>query len=171
MGLNYGETYPGHETAVKNLPLFTFGATCEPGGTVMRFAPRWKADEIDSILDEAFALTDEVFITEYGSDATIQRWGESTFKLDGEAQANYLQQLTERIERYCQENHRSIKGLFCWSDLRPQMEWDNGFECKLGTIDPILDGKRRMIGWKTHPAADYLKTVFQGAQKAKQNVS
>ncbi len=118
MGLNGGKTYPGLPSAIHNLPLFSFGSTCEENGTVMRFGPRWKAEGMKEILDEAFELTDQVYITEFGSDAMVQKWGETEFKQDDQAQADYLGQLFAQIKKY----PRQIQGLFCWSDLRRQME-------------------------------------------------
>lgn len=165
MGLNDGETYPGPSSAVTNSRFFTFGATCEPGGTVMRFGPRWKAKEIDAILDKAFALTKDVKITEYGSDARMQQWGDAEITLKDQAQADYLQQLTERIRDYTQRTGRELKGLFCWSDLRRQMEWENGFECKLGMIHPIVDENRRFIGSEGTPASQYLAEAFAPPQQ------
>lgn len=160
MGLNHGETYPGLSSVVKNLPFFTFGSTAEPGGVVMRFGPRWKAERMDEILDEAFDLTDQVYITEYGSDANIQKWGDSGFAFNDAAQAAYLKLLTERIQNYSARTFREIKGIFCWSDLRHQMEWENGFECRLAVLDPILDEKRRMTGWHSTSASRYLAGVY-----------
>lgn len=161
MGLNHGQTYPGFSEAVKNLPFFSFGATCEPGGTVMRFGPRWKADAIDEILDEAFALTDQIYITEYGSDAQVHKWGKPRLELDNAAQADYLRQLTERIRDYSEKTLREIKGIFCWSDLRRQMEWEGGFDCKLAIIEPVVDNNRRMTHWKATPASRYLSEVYE----------
>lgn len=164
MGLNHGQTYPGLASAIKNLPLFSFGSTCEPGGTVMRFGPRWRAEGMDEILDDAFALTDQIYITEYGSDARVQKWGQPGFEFDDAAQANYLQQLTERIRNYSAQTFREIKGIFCWSDLRTQLEWENGFDCKLAIVDPVVDENRRMTGWNPTPSSQYLKEVYgQGA--------
>jgi beta-glucosidase/6-phospho-beta-glucosidase/beta-galactosidase len=157
MGLNHNQTYPG---LVQNLPLFTFGSTAEPGGTVMRFGPRWRAEAIDKILDEAFTLTDQIYITEYGSDANVHKWGRPRFELDDEAQANYLRQLTEKIRNYSARTRREIKGLFCWSDLRRQMEWENGHECRLGILDPVVDKNRKMTGWHPTPASQYLADVY-----------
>lgn len=160
MGLNHGETYPGLASAINNLPFFSFGASCEPGGTVMRFGPRWKAEKINEILDDAFALTDQVYISEYGSDAQVHKWGRPGFERDDEAQANFLRQLTEQIRNYSLRTFREIKGIFCWSDLRRQMEWENGHECKLGIIDPLVDENRRMTGWTGTPASQYLRGVY-----------
>ncbi len=162
MGLNHGETYPGLPASIKNLPLFSFGSSCEPGGTVMRFGPRWKAEGMDEILDDAFDLTDQVYITEYGSDAKVQKWGDPTFTLDDQAQKQYLQLLTERIRDYSLRTFREIKGIFCWSDLRQQMEWENGFDCKLGVIEqkrhPVI---RCLNGWNQTAAAQYIASVFK----------
>jgi beta-glucosidase/6-phospho-beta-glucosidase/beta-galactosidase len=160
MGLNDGQIYPGLPSAIKNFPFFSFGSTCEPGGTVMRFGPRWRAGAMDEILDEAFAVTDEIYITEYGSDARVQKWGKPGFELDDEAQANYLQQLTEKIRDYSERNRREIKGIFCWSDLRRQMEWENGHECRLPIIDPVVDKNRKMTGWNQTPASQFLAGIY-----------
>lgn len=161
MGLNHGQTYPGLPEAIKNLPLFSFGSTCEPGGTVMRFGPRWKAEGMDEILDDAFALTDQVYITEYGSDARVHKWGKPGFEFDDKAQANYLKQLTERIRDYSARTFREIKGIFCWSDLRRQMEWENGHDCRLAIIEPVVNENRWMTGWNPTPASQYLKNVYR----------
>ncbi len=161
LGLNHGRTYPGHKTAIQNLPLFSFGASCEPGGTVMRFGPRWRAEEIENILDEAFELTDQVYITEYGSDAMIHKWGKPDFEHDPASQAYYLKELTEKIEDYSKKRFREIKGIFCWSDLTRQLEWENGHECRLGIIDPIIDANRSLTGWNPTPASEYLKNVYK----------
>ncbi len=166
MGLNHGETYPGLPSSIKNLPFFSFGSTCEPGGTVMRFGPRWKAEGMNEILDDAFALTDQVYITEYGSDAMVHKWGEPDFTADSQAQASYLQQLTETIRDYSQRTLRQIKGIFAWSDLRRQMEWENGHECMLGMIDPAIDDQRRMRCWAVTPAARYLARAYQSSAEA-----
>jgi beta-glucosidase/6-phospho-beta-glucosidase/beta-galactosidase len=160
MGLNHGEVYPGLSSAIKNLPFFSVGATCEPEGTVMRFGPRWKAERMDEILDDAFVLTNQVYITEYGSDACVQKWSQPGFNFDDAAQAMYLRQLTERIRDYSARTFREIKGIFCWSDLRRQMEWDNGLDCRLGIVEPVVDELRHMIGWNSTPASRYLAEVY-----------
>lgn len=160
MGRNHGQTYPGLPHAIKNLPFFSFGSSCEPGGVVMRFGPRWKAERMDEILDEAFALTDEVYITEYGSDASVQKWGSPGFAFDDPAQAHYLKQLTERIRAYSARTLRKIQGIFCWSDLRRQLEWENGLECRLGLLTPGVDENRRLTGWTPTEASEYLKEAF-----------
>ena len=154
MGLNHGEIFPGLASSINNLPFFSFGATCKPGEAVMRFGPRWNAQRMDDILDEAFALSDQVFITEYGSDANIWKYGESGFKVDLQAQADYLRLLTERIRG------RPIKGIFNWSDLTRQMEWENGDECQLATIDPVLGSDRRMVAWTGTFASEYIRDVY-----------
>ena len=165
MGLNHGETYPGLPASVKNLLFFTFGSTAEPGGTVMRFGPRWRAEGMDECLDEAFALTDQVFITEYGSDAAVHHWGKPGFEFDDAAQALYLELLTEQIRCYSAKTLREVKGIFCWSDLRRQMEWENGHACRLAIIEPIVDENRQMIDWKPTPASDYLAKAYGGEEK------
>jgi beta-glucosidase/6-phospho-beta-glucosidase/beta-galactosidase len=162
MGLNHGETYPGLPEAIRNFRFFSFGSTCEPGGTVMRFGPRWRAEAMDEFLDDAFELTDEVFVTEYGSDARVHKWGRDGFELDDEAQALYLKQLTERIRDYCTRTFREIKGMFCWSDLRRQLEWENGHECRLGLLNAVIDDEsRRLIGVLETPASQYLKEAYR----------
>jgi beta-glucosidase/6-phospho-beta-glucosidase/beta-galactosidase len=160
MGLNNGESYPG---TVVNLGPFTFGSTCEPGGAVMKFGPRWNASGMDECLDEAFALTDQVFITEYGSDASVQKWDEPGFAFNDEAQANYLKQLTERIQSYCAKNFKTIEGIFCWSDLRRQLEWENGHKCRLAVIEPVVDDNRLMTGWMATSASKYLAGLYKTA--------
>ena len=162
MGFNHGETYPGLPEGIKNLPLFSFGATCEKGGTIMRFGPRWKAEGMNEILDDAFALTDQIYITEYGSDAKVMKWGKPSFEIDLEAQADYLRQLTEAIQNYSAKTGREIKGIFCWSDFSRQMEWENGHDCRLGTIEPVVDQNRRITGWKQTPASQFLAEVYGG---------
>ncbi len=164
MGRNYGKVYPGLPSAIKNFPFLSFGSSCELGGTVMRFGPRWKSSAIDTILDEAFALTDQVYITEYGSDANVQKWGSPGFVQDDAAQAEYLRRLTERIRDYGERTLREIRGVFCWSDLRRQMEWENGFECMLALIEPVVDRNRRMIGWSGTSASRYLADVYGGKE-------
>jgi len=165
MGLNRGQKFPCGPGSFQN-SLFTFGSSCEPGGSVMRFGPRHRAEGIDEILDEAFALTDQIYITEYGSDARIYQWGRPGFEFNDAAQADYLRQLTERIQNYSARHHREIKGLFCWSDLKQQMEWENGLECRLGTIDPTLDKNRRLTGWNGTPASRYLAEVFREKEES-----
>lgn len=160
MGLNHGQTYPGIPGAIKNLPLFSFGSSCEPGGTVMRFGPRHKAEAIEEILDDAFALTDQVFITEYGSDAQVQQWGRPGFERNERIQADYLRALTTKIRDYSERKFKEIKGIFAWSDLTRQMEWENGFECKLGMIHPIVDAQRRMVGWRPTTASEFLAREY-----------
>jgi beta-glucosidase/6-phospho-beta-glucosidase/beta-galactosidase len=160
MGLNHGQTYPGLPSAIKNLPLFSFGSSCERGGTVMRFGPRWHAEGMIEALDEAFALTPNVFITEFGSDAMIQKWDQPNFSQDNIAQAQYLQALIEQIHQYSLTTLREIKGLFCWSDLRRQLEWENGLECQLAIIDPIVDSSRHLTSYTQTPAAQYLSQTY-----------
>jgi beta-glucosidase/6-phospho-beta-glucosidase/beta-galactosidase len=164
MGLNHGQKHPCAPGSFQN-SMFTFGSSCEPGGTVMRLGPRWKAEAIDEILDEAFALTDQVFITEYGSDARVYQWGKSGFEFNDVAQADYLKKLTERIQNYSARYRREIKGIFCWSDLSRQIEWENGLECRFGTIDRVVDRNRRMIGWNPTPASQYLARVYRQEQQ------
>jgi len=157
MGLNHGKTYPG---MIKNLPFFSFGGTCEENGTIMRFGPRWRADAIDEILDEAFKISNDIYISEYGADTRINRWGKDHFELDDQAQAEYLKKLTQRIYKYCFKNLKTIKGIFIWSDLRRQMEWNEGNECKLGLINPIVDKNRKMISWQKTPASDFISSYY-----------
>ncbi|MBI3236125.1 MAG: family 1 glycosylhydrolase [Chlamydiales bacterium] len=161
MGFNGGKTYPGDVNAIQNFRFLSFGASCEPGGTVTRLGPRWKAEGIDEALDEAFALTDQVWITEFGSDARIQRWGDPDFAFDDAAQAQYLEQLTQRIHNYSIENSKQIQGVFCWSDLRRQMEWDNGHECRMALIDTIVDENRRLVDWGETPASRHLAEFYR----------
>jgi beta-glucosidase/6-phospho-beta-glucosidase/beta-galactosidase len=156
MGLNHGKTYPGLSLGNKNPLCFIFGSTCEPGGTLMRFGPRWRAEGMDEALDEAFKLTDQVYITEYGSDAMTQSFDAPNFQRNDEAQAHYLQQLTERIRNYS----RRIKGLYCWSDVR-QMEWNEGQECKLSMITPVVNSDQRMVDWEQTHAARYLQEAYR----------
>jgi beta-glucosidase/6-phospho-beta-glucosidase/beta-galactosidase len=160
MGLNQEPKPPcGHGSAQTSTS--TFGSSCEPGGSIMRFGPRWKAEAMDEILDEAFAITDNVSITEYGSDANVWQSGKPGFAFNDQAQASYLQKLTERVQQYCTKHCKKIGALFCWSDLRRQLEWENGHECKLATIDAIVDKTRRLTGWKETPASKYLASVFK----------
>lgn len=161
MGLNHGQTYPGFPGKIHNHFLCSFGASCEPGGTVMRFGPRWKAEEIDEILDDAFALTNEVYVTEYGSDAHVFTFGDAESRFDDAAQANYLRQLTERIRDYSARTFRTIKGIFCWSDLRRQMEWENHLDCRLGIVETKVDENRRMTDWEQTPASQYLAEAYR----------
>lgn len=160
MGLNHGLTYPGHSSSITNLPFFSFGSTCEPGGTVMRFGPRWRPNAMKEILDEAFTLTNAIYITEFGSDANVHRWGRAGFEFNETAQAIYLQHLTERIRDYSTRTLRTIKGIFCWSDLTRQLEWDLGSEARLGVNHPVLDTNRRMTGWRQTPASRYLAQAY-----------
>lgn len=153
MGLNQGQTYPGH---IKNLPFFSFGATCEPNGTVMRFGPRWKAEGMIEALDEAFALTPNVFITEFGSDAVVQKWGQPSYSIDNIAQAQYLQALIQQIRDY----PKDIQGIFCWSDLRRQLEWENGHECQIALVEPIINESRKLVTFTQTPAAQYLSESY-----------
>lgn len=170
-GLNHGEVYPGLASAIKNLPLFSFGSTCEPEGTVMRFGPRWNAKAIREFLDDAFALTKNVYITEFGSDARVHKWGSPGFEKDDVAQAKYLKQLIEEIQGYTETSGREIKGIFAWSDLRRQLEWENGFECVLGQLEAIVDEKRRLVGWTKTPASEVLKEAYQKSDLGQQEVS
>ncbi len=164
MGFNSGQKPPCSPDSVQN-GLMTFGASCERGSAVMRFGPRWRAEAMDEILDEAFALTDQIYITEYGSDANVYQWGGRGFEFNEIAQAHYLRQLTERIQAYSARHRREIKGIFCWSDLVRQLEWENGFECNLGMIDPIVDKNRRMVGWNPIPASIYLAKVYKPKER------
>ena len=167
MGLNHGEIFPGLPETIKNFFLFSFGSTCEPGGTVMRFGPRWKAEAMDEILDDAYALTDEVYITEFGSDASIQKWHQKEFNEDDKAQADYLKQLVERIHDYSTRTLRTIKGIFCWSDLRRQMEWENGLEVKLGIIKAKVNEHRQIIEWEPTFASKYLANIYKNENQVK----
>ena len=99
----------------------------------------------DEFLDEAFALTDEVYVTEYGVDAKVCRGENEGFALDEEDQADYLNELTQRIREYSIRMGREIKGIFCWSDLRRQLEWENGLESQLGILDPIVNVDRQVM--------------------------
>jgi hypothetical protein len=165
-GPSRGRTYPGLPHTVKKIGPFTFGGTCEPGGILMRFGPRWNAAAVDAILDEAFALTDHISITEYGSDARVFKWGKAGFELDDAAQAHYLQLLTERIQHYQERTGRRIHGVYCWSDLRSQLEWNEGHDCCLGQIHPQHNTARQFTGWTPTPAATYLRDAYAPAAAA-----
>ena len=160
MGLNHGKTYPGIASAIKNFRFFSFGASCEPEGTVMRLGARWNAKGIDEALKEAFDLTDQVWVTEFGSDACVQRWGRPGFEVDEEAQAEYLRQLTDRIHNYSIENSKEIKGIFCWTDLS-RFEWNEGHECRMALINPIVDENRKMTGWTETPGSRHLAEFYR----------
>lgn len=134
MGPNYGKIYPGLDSAVKNFPFFSFGSTCEENGVVMRFGPRCCPDKVFEYLDEAFLLTDQVYVTEFGSDRMVQKWKDTKFHLDEEQQARYLSQLIDEMRRYSMLQKRTLQGIFCWSDLERQLEWENGHECRLGIV-------------------------------------
>jgi beta-glucosidase/6-phospho-beta-glucosidase/beta-galactosidase len=165
MGLNHGHTYPGLPSAVHNFPFFTFGSTCEPGGTVMRFGPRWNSKAMKEFLDDAFALTKKVFITETGSDANVWEDGDSDFNQNDAAQAEYLKELIGEIHHYVATTGREIQGIYVWSDLRRQMEWENGKAVLLGVIETIIDEFRRMIGYEDTEASAYLAEVYRAAEQ------
>lgn len=162
MGFNTGQKLTVAKGSYQN-SIFTFGSCCEQNSAIMRFGPRWKASAIDEILDEAFEISDEVFITEYGSDACIQKNGSSRYVFDDEAQKQYLQKLTERIETYCKQNKKQLQGIFCWSDLRQQMEWENGLFCRLALVNASVDENRKFISWEKTEASQYLASIY--AQK------
>lgn len=128
----------------------------------MRFGPRWNAEAMNEILDEAYALTDQVFITEFGSDAKIWKWGAPGFRSNDQAQKEYLEKLLREIRKYGEQTGRELKGIFCWSDLRYQMEWENGFDCELGLIKQRVNGKTRQIeGWNQTAGAQYIASVYK----------
>ena len=160
MGTNSGPNFTAAEGSYQN-SMFTFGSCCEKTSAIMRFGPRWNAAAIDEILDEAFKISQEIFITEYGSDACIQKGNAKKFVFDDDAQADYLEKLTERIKNYCYQNDKNIQGLFCWSDLRRQMEWENGLSCRLGLVDAFVDKDRKLVNWKKSKASTYLTSVFE----------
>ena len=139
----------------------------------MRFGPRWKAEAIDEILDEAYDLTDEVSITEYGSDARVSQWDGEGFELNERAQANNLQQLTERIKNYVLTRGRTLKGIFAWSDLTQQMEWENGQECQLALIHPVRNELRQLVDWISTLGSSYLAQGYGGkaAPAANQDIA
>ncbi len=159
MGLSSGERVPCIPGGFQN-SIFIFGASCERDGRLMRLGPRCSSRGVDEFLDEAFALTDEVYVTEYGADAMVCRWGDDVFVLDDAHQADYLKELTQRIERYCVRTGREIKGIFCWRDLRRQLEWENGLECQLGVIDPIVDENRQLTHWRGTLASTFLAEAY-----------
>ncbi len=172
MGMNHGQQYPCAPGSFQN-SMFTFGTVCEEGGTLMRFGPRWKAEAIDEILDEAYDLTDEVSITEYGSDARVSQWDGEGFELNERAQANNLQQLTERIKNYVLTRGRTLKGIFAWSDLTQQMEWENGQECQLALIHPVRNELRQLVDWISTLGSSYLAQGYGGkaAPAANQDIA
>lgn len=159
MGLTYGERVPCIPGSFQN-SMFVFGASCEMGNRLMRLGPRCSSQSMDDFLDEAFALTDQVYVTEYGVDARVCRWESGGFALDDEHQADYLNELTRRIKEYTARTGREIKGIFCWSDLRRQLEWENGMESQLAIIDPIMNKDRKMIGWRGTLASRYLAEAY-----------
>jgi hypothetical protein len=92
------------------------------------------------------------------------------FQLHDTAQADYLRQLTEKIRDYSARIRREIKGIFCWSDLRRQLEWENGHECRLAILDPVVDKNRKMTGWKESPASQYLAANY-GQEKGQADLT
>jgi hypothetical protein len=161
MGRNHGHIYPGLPSAIHNQPFFSFGGSCEPGGTLTRLGTRWRAEALDEYLDEAYAITKNVCITEIGSSRRIQKWGSPRFEDDDEAQAAYLQQLIQRVAGYCEKRERKLLEFYIWSDLRRQMEWDSGLDCVVALIDPEINPiTRQMIGWKSSRASEYVAKVF-----------
>lgn len=159
MGLSLGERVPCIPGSFQNW-MFIFGACCEREGRLMRLGPRCSAESVDEFLDEAFALTDEVFVTEYGADAIVCRWGREGFELDDVHQADYLKELTRRLKEYSARTGREIKGIFCWSDLRRQLEWENGLECQLGVMDPIVNENRELVYARATLASRFLAEAY-----------
>jgi beta-glucosidase/6-phospho-beta-glucosidase/beta-galactosidase len=163
MGLNHGHKYAGLPAAIKNVGPFSFGATCEPGNTLMRFGPRWKAEEMDAILDEAFAICPNVYITETGSDAMVWEPNANQFKENDKAQAEYLEKLLARIETYSKTKRR-LQGVFIWSDSRRQMEWENGMTCALGLIRTTLNDRRQIVDYTSTEGALVAAAFFERMQ-------
>jgi beta-glucosidase/6-phospho-beta-glucosidase/beta-galactosidase len=161
IGLNNGQTYPGSSSSIQNFPLVSCGATCEEGGVLSRFGPRLNPTAIEQILDEAFALTRRVAITEFGSDAQLWHWGDFGFQRDEETQARHLRALLDNIEAYCRRKGVSLEGLFCWSDLIRQLEWELGHQSQLGLIHPEVNAARQMMGWRPTRASQELATTYR----------
>lgn len=161
MGLNSGQKQPVLPGSFQN-SVVTFGATCEADGTLTSFGPRWRVSAVDEILEEAAALGKKLVISEYGSDGIVHESGKEGFVCSRKKQAQYLQQLTERIQSYCQRKKVKLKGLFVWSDLIGQMEWDRGRQCSLAMVDPVKNEKREMIGFTPTAASKYIAKAFHG---------
>lgn len=159
-GWNGGEAYPGIPGKIHNIGPLTFGATCPPGGTFMRFGPAQDAKRIHEILDEAFALGKPVVITEFGSDSTVMPWGSTKFQRDRESQARFLRELFQEIGRYCEAKEKSLSGIFVWSDLSRQLEWENGHECGLGILEQVLDEESRLVSIVLTPAGRVVQEEF-----------
>jgi len=162
MGLSRGNTYPGRPQELTNTMGCAFGGTCEPGGTLMSFGPRQQAKRIQDILEEAFAITDDVSITEFGSDATVWKWGDSQFRQDDASQARFLRELVENVRAFSERTFKRLHAIHCWSDLRGTLEWDRGDGPELPIIEPQVDEDRRLTGWRSTPASRYLASVYAG---------
>ncbi len=158
MGRNNGKPYPGLPSAIKNFPFFSFGASCNPEGHVTSLGPC--GDEPEAIyryLDEAFALTPRVSITEFGHDANIQKWGSAHFAVNRPLQAAYIERFIDAVKRYCTTREVKLDSIFAWSDLS-RLEWERGVdECKLALVEPTLNENRQLIDWTLTTAANYLK--------------
>jgi beta-glucosidase len=143
---------------------FVAGVTCkEKGGKVSSFGPPYQPEDLEEALKEAEKLHVPIAITETGSDARFQAWGEKETKLDEKTQKEYFQKIFSILTRF------KVSGLFVWTLFRNQLEWENGVEkiC-LGLVQDVKKEKSGIVRqWKLSPAAEYLKAVFEKMRKAK----
>lgn len=160
LGYNGFQHYPGTKDRVHNLACLTFGATAEKGEALMSLGCRHRAEAFTEVLDEAFALTDQVFITEYGVDSISWSRKQKYYRNRNNVQKRCLRDLTEVIQSYCQRKQKPLQGLFCWSDVRGQLEWDEGSAVQMGHFIPVIDTDRKLTSWDTTPVSKYMKEVF-----------
>lgn len=153
------EPHPGHETTNYHIGKFgvTFGATCRKGSHVQSFGPPFSPQDLEEVLEEASEIGVPIAITETGSDANIQRWGDKEFHIENKAQADYVQQITPILGKFSDK----IFAVFFWTMLRGHLEWGGGGTISLGTISVKKDGNGRIVSSQLLPGAEAIRDVFQ----------
>ena len=158
--------HPGAEGKVNNIVFprlgigFTAGSTCKEGGSMQYFGPADTPEDLVEVLEEAFSIPKErvsaIGITETGSDAYRMNFGEKTFKVDNQAQADSMGKIHEITQKY------PLTCLFFWT-LNRHCEWLSGGMPHLGVTKLKNEGQK--ITYEKTPGVLKVQEIFKGMQE------
>lgn len=168
VGLNGGKDHPGAADKAHNFtPIpgwlgFTAGSTCGEGGTMQYFGPPCSPDDFHEAAREAFSIPEERIsgkgVTETGVDANLMKFGEKHFRIDNEAQAEWLKKVVDAWSRY------PLKCFFLWT-LHRNNEWRSGQLPKLG-VTTVRNSEDGSFNVENTPAYQLMTRVYNSWKEA-----
>lgn len=162
IGWNGGVPHPGAADKVQNFTIprlrfgFTTGSTCGPGDSIQYFGPPAQPEDLREVLNEASSIPKEripeIGITETGADAYRMKFGERTFTVKNEEQAQDYEEIFSIIENY------PLTCFFPWT-LNRHCEWLSGSMPHLG-VTKLHNENDGTISYKKTPAITVIAKKF-----------